>query len=264
MKQLVFAIVFLAGAALGFVSSSLMNGKQAKAPEDNTPKVTENQDDSRIKDLESQLAIARAEIKRLGKLTEDAEAAAKKAQDDAPKPPDFAFNENTDLNEEMKKRMSDDQFVAATNAIADLRARLTAKAKGRMDFISSVDASKMSAADREKHEKYLGLLKQRTELMSKMKGGFPDMESMQKMMELQVQMGPAAKEERAVLVNEVVRELGYVGDDAEVVNETITSIYDSTSGGGLMGNIEEALEAMGPNAMQGMPGMPGPGGNANP
>lgn len=73
----------------------------------------------------------------------------------APKPPDFAFNENTDLNEEMKKRMSDDQFVAATNAIADLRARLTAKAKGRMDFLSSVDASKMSAADREKHEKYL-------------------------------------------------------------------------------------------------------------
>jgi len=263
MKQLVFAIVFLAGAALGFVSSSLMNGKQAKAPEDNTPKVTENQDDSRIKDLESQLAIARAEIKRLNKLKEEADA-AKKALADAPKPPDFEINANTDLNEEMKKRMSDDQFVAATNAIADLRARLTAKAKGRMDFISSVDASKMSAADREKHEKYLGLLKQRTELMSKMKGGFPDMESMQKMMELQVQMGPAAKEERAVLVNEVVRELGYVGDDAEVVNETITSIYDSTSGGGLMGNIEEALEAMGPNAMQGMPGMPGPGGNANP
>ena len=260
MKQLVFAIVFVAGAALGFVSSSLLNGKQAKAPEENAPKVTKSQDDTRIKDLESQLAIARAEIKRLGKLKEDAE----KARENAPKPPDFAFNENADLNEEMKKRMSDDQFVAATNAIADLRARLTAKAKGRMDFISSVDASKMSAADREKHEKYLGLLKQRTELMSKMKGGFPDMESMQKMMELQVQMGPAAKEERAVLVNEVVRELGYVGDDAEVVNEAITSIYDSTSGGGLMGNLEEALEAMGPNAMQGMPGMPGPGGNANP
>ena len=260
MKQLVFAIVFVAGAALGFVSSSLLSGKQAKAPEENAPKVTKNQDDSRIKDLESQLAIARAEIKRLGKLKEDAEAAAKKAQADAPKPPDFAFNENTDLNEEMKKHLSDDQFVAATNAIADLRARLTAKAKGKMDFLSSVDASKMSAADRATHEKYLDLMKQRADLMAKMKGGFPDMESMQKMMEVEMKMGPVAKEERSVLVNEVVRELGYAGDDAVVVQDAISSIYDSTSGGGIMGNIEEALEAMGPNAMQGL-GMPGPGGN---
>ena len=55
MKQLVFAIGFVAGAALGFVSSSLMSGKQSKAPEENTPKVTKNQDNSRIKDLESQI-----------------------------------------------------------------------------------------------------------------------------------------------------------------------------------------------------------------
>ena len=76
-------------------------------------------------------------------------------------------------------------------------------------------------------------MKKREELMSKNKGGFPDMETIQKMMEIQMQMGPAAKKERSALVNEVARELGYQGDDAVVVQDTINSIYDCTSGGGI-------------------------------
>ena len=73
-------------------------------------------------------------------------------------------------------------------------------------------------------------------------------------------MGPAAKKERSALVNEVARELGYQGDDAVVVQDTINSIYDCTSGGGLMGNLEDAMEAFGPGMG---PGMGGPAGAPN-
>jgi len=58
-------------------------------------------------------------------------------------------------------------------------------------------------------------------------------------------MGPLAKKERSMLVNEMAHDLGYQGDDAEVVRDTINNIYDCTSGGGLMGNLEDAMEVMG-------------------
>ena len=260
MKKLLFAIVFLAGAACGYVGYGLCNGKPAEKPaDDGTAAVSKKKNSSRLEELERELAKARGEIARLKKANEDAEKAVASALDNKPKPEQtFEFPTNIDLNAELKKNLDEEQFTAATNAIAGFRARLAARAKGRIDFLSAVDTSKMSASDRENHEKYLDIMKRREELMGKNKGGLPDMDTIQQMMEIQMQMGPAAKKERAVLVGEVARELGYQGDEAEVVQDTISSIYDCTSGGGLMGGIEEAIETMGP-AMGG-PGMGGPGG----
>ena len=267
MKKLVFAIVFVAGAACGFFGHSLYSGNSAAKPaNEGTTAVSKKKNSSRVEELERELAKARGEIARLTKLNEAAEKAVAQALDDKPQGPRPAdFPTNIDFNAEMKKNLSEEQFTAATNAIAGFRARLAARAKGRIDFLSSVDVSRMSAADRENHEKYLALMKQREELMGKNKNGFPDMDTIQKMMEIQMQMGPAAKKERSVLVNEVARELGYQGEDAEVVHDTISSIYDCTSGGGLMGNLEDAMEALGPAMGPGGmgPGMGGPAGAPN-
>jgi len=263
MKKLLFVIVFLAGAACGFFGYGLYSGKSAEKPaSDATAATSKKKNSSRVEELERELAKARGEVARLQKLNEDAEKAVAKALDNKPqRPQEFEFPTNIDFNAELKKNLNEEQFTAATNAIAGFRARLAARAKGRIDFLSSVDVSRMSAADRENHEKYLELMKQREELMGKNKGGLPDMETMQKMMEIQMQMGPAAKKERAVLVGEVTRELGYQGDDAEVVNETFNSIYDCTSGGGLVGSLEDAMEAMGPMMGPGSPfGAPAPAG----
>ena len=262
MKKLAIAIVFIAGAVCGFFGHSLYSGKSAAKPADEgATAVTKKKNSSRVEELERELAKARGEIARLTKLNEAAEKAVAQALNDKPeRPENIEFPTNIDFNAEMKKNLSDEQFTAATNAIAGFRARLAARAKGRIDFLSSVDVSRMSAADRENHEKYLALMKQREELMGKNKNGFPDMDTIQKMMEIQMQMGPAAKKERSALVNEVARELGYQGDDAVVVQDTINSIYDCTSGGGLMGNLEDAMEAFGPGMG---PGMGGPAGAPN-
>lgn len=253
MKKLLFAIVFLAGAACGFFAATLHSEKPA-AKANVAVDASKKKTSSRVEELERELAKARGEVARLTKLNEDAEKAVAKALEDRPPMPQGPnFPTNIDFNAELRKNLDEEQFTAATNAIAGFRARLAARAKGRIDFLSSVDVSKMSAGDRENHEKYLDLMKRREELMAKSKGGLPDMETMQQMMEIQMQMGPAAKKERAVLVGEVARELGYQGEDAAVVQDTIGSIYDCTSGGGLMGGIEEAIETMGP-------AMGGPGG----
>ena len=45
----------------------------------------------------------------------------------------------------------------------------------------------------------------------------------------------------------MARELGYTGDDVEVIHDTMKSIYDCTSGGGLggLGDISEAMGGLG-------------------
>ena len=250
MKKLAFALVFVAGAAIGFVASGLNSGKQAQAPAAEEAVEAEKKDGaSRIEELERELAAARAEIAHLGKLNEEAEKAVAQALEEKPpqlpRPPAFEFGTNVDINAEMKKNLSEDQFDAVTNAIAGFRAKLAARAKGRIDFLSSIDVSKLSAGDRENHNKYVDLLKRREELMGKNKGGFPDFDTIRQMTEIQMQMGPLAKKERSMLVNEMAHDLGYQGDDAEVVRDTINNIYDCTSGGGLMGNLEDAMEVMG-------------------
>ena len=266
MKKTLLVVLFVLGAACGFLLGASTSNKAPKAEAETTPAVTKKNKSSRVEELERQLAEARAENARLRKANEEAEQAVAKAKEGAPqRPQEFNFPTNIDFNAEMRKNMTEEQYTETTNAIAGFRARLAARAKGRMDFLSAVDTSKMSAADRENHEKYLDLMRQREELMGNNKNGIPDMSTIQKMMEIQMQMGPVAKKERATLVNEVTRELGYQGDDAAVVSDTISSIYDCTSGGGLMGNLEDAIEAMGPmpgGPMGGpMPGGPGPGAN---
>ena len=258
MKKLLLVVLFVLGAACGYLLGAVVSSnKTPKAEPETTQVASKKGRSSRVEELERQLAEARAELARLRKASEDAAKAVAKTDDAAPQ--QFEFPTNIDFNAEMKKNMSEDQYTAATNAIAGFRARLAARAKGRMDFLSAVDTSRMSAADRENHEKYLDLMRQREALMETNKNGIPDMGTIQKMMEIQMQMGPVAKKERAALVNEVTLELGYQGDDAAVVGDTINSIYDCTSGGGLMGNLEDAMEALGP--MGGMPGGPMPGGN---
>ena len=82
-----------------------------------------------------------------------------------------------------------------------------------------------------------------------MKGGIPDASTIQKLVELEMEMAPVAKKARSALVRQVARDLGYRGDDMEVIHDTINSIFDCTSSGGLggLGDIMEGAE--------GMPGM---------
>ena len=153
---------------------------------------------------------------------------------------------NVDILAELRKNLSEEEFGKATNAMERLKARMAAKAKGRIEFLKSVDVSAMSKEDRDQHAKFIELAERREAVKAKMKFGLPDQQTLQEMMEVEMQMMPLAKKERAALSRELARELGYAGDDADAVCDAVGNIIDSTSGGGLDGMMDAA---------EGMPGV---------
>ena len=144
----------------------------------------------------------------------------------------------------LESQLSHEEFSQVTNAMSQLRARLAEKAKGRMEFLASVNTDGMSDDERKNHEKFIKLMERRESIAAKMKGGFPDPESLQQMVQLEVEMAPVAKKARSALVGQVARELGYQGEDVDVVRDTVNTIFDCTSGGG-MGGLGDIMESAG-------------------
>ena len=149
----------------------------------------------------------------------------------------------------LQSKLSHEEFSQVTNAMTQLRARLAEKAKGRMEYLASINTDGMSDDERKNHARFLELMERREAIAAKMKGGFPDAASIQKMVELEMEMAPVAKKARSALVGQVARELGYQGEDVDVVRDTVNTIFDCTSGGGL-GGLGDMMENAG-----GMPGM---------
>ena len=152
---------------------------------------------------------------------------------------------NVDIIAELKKNLSDEEFDQATNAMSRIKAKMAAKAEDRMSFLKSIDTSAMTDAERERHEKFMELTAKREAVRSKMKFGLPDQHTIREMMEVEMQLMPLVKAERATLARELARELGYTGEDVESVQEAVANIFDCTSGG---------LDGM-MDAAEGMPGV---------
>jgi hypothetical protein len=204
--------------------------------------------EKRIAELENSLAAAKhaadAAKKKGQKMATPAQA-----ETDAPERVVTVEGTDTDVLDALKSKLSHDEFSQVTNAMTQMRARLAEKAKGRMEYLASLDTGGMSADERKNHAKFLELMERREAAAAKMKGGIPDAATIQKLVELEMEMAPVAKKARSALVRQVARDLGYRGDDVEVVRDTIDTIFDCTSSGGLggLGDIIEGAE--------GMPGM---------
>ena len=198
----------------------------------------------RIVELERDLAAARrAAIALKAEKREKDVASAPAATNDAERVISLK-GDGKDVLGALESQLSHDEFSQVTNAMTQLRARLAEKAKGRMDFLASVNTDGMSDDERKNHAKFLKLMEQREAIAAKMKGGFPDAESIQKMVTLDMEMAPVAKKARSALVGQVARELGYQGDDVDVVRDTVNTIFDCTSGGGL-GGLGDIMESAG-------------------
>lgn len=242
------ALLVAAGIAGGFAAGRMAGGasneeaqsvETAKARPDDAKKLAKAQ--KRIEELERDLAAAKAKASRVKALALKAENSvsnllAKSASDVS------VVTTNADIEAELKRQLPEDAFHEATNALSRLRAKLAERAKGRYDYLASVDVSHMSKSDRENHKKFLALLEKREAVRAKMTGIIPNPSVLQEMVELDLSMQKVAKQERSALVREVVRELGYSGDDVDVVHDTLVNVFDSTSGGGINGLFEAASD----------------------
>ena len=189
----------------------------------------------RIAVLEAELAEARKDAERARKLAVRAEKAVDEAMKEKDSVASFSVGTNADIVAELKKQLPEAEFAAATNALAGLKAKLAERAKGRREYLASIDVSGLSAKERENHSRFMELFDRREKAMSKMKGLIPDEKTIGELMEIELQMQPLAKQERKALLGALTKELGYSGEDGAVVADTIDGIIDCTGSGGLGG-----------------------------
>lgn len=262
MKTILVAFSALAlGAAGGFAAATWRSPKpeseevREEKPAAEKPSVSGDaarlaKAQKRIAELERDLAAARRAATAL-KAENLKKMASAPADTNKAERVISLKGDGKDVLGSLESQLSHEEFSQVTNAMSQLRARLAEKAKGRMDFLASVNTDGMSDDERKNHAKFLKLMERREAIAAKMKGGLPDVESIQKMVTLDMEMAPVAKKARSALIGQVARELGYQGEDVDVVRDTVNTIFDCTSGGGL-GGLGDIMESAG-----GAPGMDG-------
>ena len=252
MKIVFVALAALALGAAGGFAAGMSHRPKAESAEAKAEKPVVSEDSARLAKAQKRIA----ELESCLAAAKRAAAASKDSKPEksapAPAPTNAAERviavegDGKDVLDTLKGQLSHEEFSQVTNAMTQMRARLAEKAKGRMEFLASINLDGMSADERKNHAKFLELMERREAAAAKMKGGLPDAATIQKLVELEVEMAPVAKKARSALVRQVARELGYQGDDVEVVRDTIDTIFDCTSSGGLggLGDIVEGAEGM--------------------
>ena len=253
MKNVIWIVLALAGTAGGFFAGEAWSRRAAAKAAVEEPRPADNKDarlveaKKRIGELEKDLASARRAAAKSAKDAElarkEAEAAQKAVAEGIPSKV-VKVGQDGDILGELKNKLSNDEFSHVTNAFSQLRAKLAKRAKSRQDYLASIDVAGMSARERENHTRFMSLLAKREAAAAKMKGGIPDQDTLQEMVQIGLEMATAAKEERSTLLRQVAREMGYAGDDVEVIHDTMKNIFDCTNAGGL-GGIGDIAESFG-------------------
>ena len=159
----------------------------------------------------------------------------------------------TNVCEMLRQKLPSEEFCQVTNAFERMKQARTKRVQGKLAFLASVDASGMSDGERAAHEKYMGLVTEQEELMSKAKGLIPDPATLEKVLSLQMKIKPLADAERKLLLRQMSGNLGYSGDDASVVVGTIEDIVGATSSGGLGAAMGAIVEDFGGDLGEGGP-----------
>lgn len=242
--------LFAAGATVGYV----MRPVPAPAPIPAAPQPAAPSDDgvalasakARMAELESELAAAREAAAAAIAKASDAAAAVARADDPAPAPDILDLADPSALDESLRSRMTGEDYGVVSNVFAHMRARRESRDGGRIGYLESVDTSSMGEKDLATHRRYIELLVRQRELAAKATGLIPDMATLTKQVELQMEINPLAKAERAILLGQMTDELGYSGEDAAAIHDTIGDIYEATSsGGGIGGIIGNVVEEVG-------------------
>lgn len=243
MNRIVVPVLIAGAIAAGFYAGRISSACAGK--EEDRPKASAESSGGAAKLAKAERRIAELERKLAATRPRPRPDTANRVQP-ADEEAVVVGGTNVDIIAELKKNLSDEEFDQATNAMSRIKAKMAEKAQDRMAFLKSIDTSAMSQTEREGHEKFLELTAKREMVRSKMKFGLPDQQTIQELMEVELQLMPLAKAERAALSRELARELGYTGEDVESLQEAVGNIFDCTSGGGFDGIMDAA---------DGMPGV---------
>lgn len=148
------------------------------------------------------------------------------------------FRSPREFIEEMKKN-DPERYAQMTNHMAQFRQRRLERAQSRLDFLASIDMSQLGDEAQATHLRLQELIAKREDVEANLHSediSDEDREAaFREMVEMEREMRELNRQERDNLIAETVRELGYNGEDATAVVDTLKEIISATGNGGWMG-----------------------------
>ena len=230
------AIALLAGVALGFcfgvtTSTTPEQAKEEREKAAKRPLADAGEAASvkalraRIAELERQLADAKAKP-----ATNEVE---KVAMQDGPRPP--RGGGPREWLENIKKN-DPERYAQMTNRFEQMRLRRAERQRRNLDFLSSLDTSYMSASARKTHAALQEAMARREEFFNQVREVLEDpasaeadrRELVRQLRENEEELRRLRHEERINLFEATANTLGFEGDDAKEIVDTLKEVVEST------------------------------------
>ena len=232
--QMFIAAALLAGVAIGyFVKDEPIPAEELTTEEVAKKPVADRGTEASVKALRRRVAeLEKLLAEKDGKseiAISNAVAEATKAR--PPEPPRGSWRERM---EEMK-RNDPERYTQMTNRFAQWRRDRAAQARNKIDFLSSIDTSHMSAGARKTHAALQELIADREEIEVRLQD--PDLSDeergklMRRLWESHGELQRLNDEERKNLISETARSIGFEGEDAEEFSATIREVIEATDSG---------------------------------
>ena len=232
--QMFIAAALLAGVAIGyFVKDEPIPVEEPTAEEIAKKPVADKGDAASVKALRRRIVeLEKLLAEKDGKseiAISNAVAEAVKAR--PPEPPRQNWRERM---EEMKKN-DPARYTQMTNRFANWRRSRAEQARNKIDFLSSIDTSHMSADARKTHDALQELIARRENIEAQLQD--PDLTDeergklMRQLWESHGELQRLNGEERKNLIDETARSLGFEGEDAQEISVTIREVIEATDGG---------------------------------
>ena len=233
--QLFIGAALLAGVAIGYIAKP----ERPYAPVD--------EDDEAVAALfsdrgdEASVAALRARVSELEAMLAggvEASPAEQKVGEEEPTPRRRGRRRGPPSAAEMRERFAQMEkedpvrFAQMTNHFAQMRQHRVDRAQARLDFLASVDATRMSESARKTHESLQALIARREEIESQMFdpeiGDEERREIFREMRETDGALRELSMVERDNLISQVGESLGLGAEESSEMNATIMDILDAT------------------------------------
>ena len=232
--QMFIAAALLAGVAIGyFVKDEPIPAEEPKAEEKAKKSVADKGDEASVRALRHRIAELEKLLAEKDGKSEIAisNAVAEAVKTRPPEPPRGNWRERM---EEMKKN-DPERYTQMTNRFANWRRSRAEQARNKIDFLSSIDTSHMSAGARKTHDALQDLIAKREEIEARLQDpNLSDEERGKLMGELHSSHRELMRlngEERRNLIDEAARNMGFEGEDAQEVSATIQEVIRATESG---------------------------------
>ncbi|MBQ0032893.1 MAG: hypothetical protein KBT68_08840 [bacterium] len=232
--QMFIAMALFVGVAIGyFVKDEPVAADEPAAEEIAKKPVADKGEAASVKALRHRIAeLEKALAEKDGKSEiAISNAVAEAMKNRPPEPPRGNWRERM---EEMRKN-DPERYTQMTNRFSNWRRSQAERARNKIDFLSSIDISHMSAKAQKTHEDLQDLIARREEIEQQLQDpNLSDEDRGKLMRQLWESHGELQRlngEERKNLIRETARSIGFEGEDAKEFSATIREVIEATDSG---------------------------------